>query len=100
VHIAVKKNLFFARVKILLSTLGGDVPIVGSLCGVLSRDMIAVDHTASKTLDPIRTPLLSDARPGQYWAGGPPGNTTELTAFSKSHLDIPIVGCMVWYGMV
>ena len=36
--------------------------------------------------------MLSDARPGQYWAGGPPGNTTELTAFYKSHLDVPIVG--------
>ena len=41
----------------------------------------AVDHTASKTPDPIRTPQLSDARPGQYWAGGPPGNAKELTAF-------------------
>lgn len=56
------------------------------------RDRLAVDHTASNTLDPIRTPLLSDARPGQYWAGGPPGNTTELTAFCKSPLDVPIVG--------
>jgi hypothetical protein len=26
----------------------------------------AVDHTASNTPDPIRTPQLSDARPGQY----------------------------------
>jgi hypothetical protein len=40
----------------------------------------AVDHTASKKQDPIRTPPRSDARPGQYWAGGPPGNTKELTA--------------------
>lgn len=46
---------------------------------------VAVDHTASKKQDPIRTPPRSDARPGQYWAGGPPGNTKELTA-SKPRL--------------
>ena len=42
----------------------------------------AVDHTASKMPDPIRTPQQSDARPGQYWAGGLPGNSKELTALS------------------
>ena len=30
-------------------------------------------HTASNAPDPIRTRKLSDARPGQYWGGGPPG---------------------------
>ena len=44
---------------------------------------LAVDHTTSKEQDPIRTPLRSDVRPGQYWAGGPPGNTKELTALIK-----------------
>jgi hypothetical protein len=28
--------------------------------------IVAVDHTASKMPDPIRTPQQSDARPGQY----------------------------------
>lgn len=42
----------------------------------------AVDHTESNAPDPFRTPKLSDSRPGQYWAGGLPGNSKELAAFS------------------
>jgi hypothetical protein len=51
-----------------------------TLTVIESDSVSAVDHTASKKQDPIRTPPRSDARPGQYWAGGPPGNTKELTA--------------------
>ena len=68
-----------------------DAPPLTILCTLSKPDSIgidilahpisfAVDHTASKEQDPIRTPPRSDARPGQYWAGGPPGNTKELTA--------------------
>src|SRR5699024_3181257 len=41
----------------------------------------AVVHTGVRTPDLIRTPKLSTRRPGSYWAGGPPGNPTEMTAF-------------------
>lgn len=53
--------------------------------------ILAVDHTTSKEQDPIRTPPRSDVRPGQYWAGGPPGNTKELTAFFCEFNCHPIV---------
>ena len=51
---------------------------------------VAVDHTASKMPDPIWTPQQSDARPGQYWAGGLPGNSKELTALFFHNVNFPI----------
>ena len=36
---------------------------------------VADGHTASNAPDLFRPPKLSGAGPGQYWGGGPPGNT-------------------------
>ena len=37
--------------------------------------MFAGGHTAPNTPDLFRTPKLTVAGPGQYWTGGPSGNT-------------------------
>ena len=37
--------------------------------------IFARGHTATNRPDLFRTPKLTAAGPGQYWAGGPPGNT-------------------------
>lgn len=57
------------------------VPIVNWEGVLVIVNQSAVDHTESNAPDPFRTPKLSDSRPGQYWAGGLPGNSKELTAF-------------------
>ena len=45
-------------------------------------EMPSVDHTARQMLDPIWTPKLRSARPGEYLAGGPPGKLEESTYFN------------------
>ena len=46
------------------------------------HDVTSVDHTARQMLDPIWTPKLRSARPGEYLAGGPPGKLEESTYFN------------------
>ena len=43
--------------------------------GVPNSISLADGHTASNAPDLFRPPKLSGAGPGQYWGGGPPGNT-------------------------
>ena len=65
----------------------GSSPTVGTFCAQMlfsclqsrfrrgngTADLSASGHTATNTLDLIRTPKLTVAGPGQYWGGGPPG---------------------------
>ena len=56
---------------------------------IFNRGVVSVDHTARQMLDPIRTPKLRSARPGEYLAGGPPGKLEESTLTFRFS-DIPI----------
>ena len=61
-----------------------------SPCMLNTAETISVDHTAWQMLDPIWTPKLRNARPGEYLAGGPPGKSEESTFEIRGSRKIPI----------
>ena len=82
-------SFFLGHIMFPIAILKCQLTVYGS--GLLI--IVAVDHTASKMPDPIWTPQQSDARPGQYWAGGLPGNSKELTAYFPYCIIFPIAIC-------
>ena len=67
-----------------------DTPIVGMY-------IVASGHTAPNTPDLFRTPKLTVAGPGQYWTGGPSGNTLGCCQLFYIFMDpTPPVQNFIW----
>ena len=57
--------------------------------GAIPSMVVADGHTASNTPDLFRLPKLSGAGPGEYWGGGPPGNSSGCCWLLRSSAPSP-----------